>query len=122
MTRPPNAETKRCGCRPHDLHGLDGINFLMADVRDGIGPYLSIHLSGLRDWQAGPIGVAIAISNLAAAVCQVPGELLVDTSRAKRLLITAAALIVGLGCLSMCSTRKVSLCMRRRPGSGRRWR
>ena len=83
------------------LRGLDGINFLMADVRDGIGPYLSIYLSGARDWQAGPIGVAMAISNIAAAVCQVPAGLLVDSSRAKRLLITASALIVGAGCLAM---------------------
>ena len=46
------------------LRGLDGINFLMADVRYGIGPYLSIYLSASREWQAGPIGAAMAISNM----------------------------------------------------------
>lgn len=102
-----DADSAACGNQAErspsarSLRGLDGINFLMADVRDGIGPYLSIYLSGNRDWQAGPIGVAMAISNIAAAACQVPAGLLVDTSRAKRLLITAAALIVGLGCLAI---------------------
>ena len=28
------------------LRGLDGINLLMADVRDGVGPYLSVFLKG----------------------------------------------------------------------------
>jgi hypothetical protein len=30
------------------LRGLDGINFLMADVRDGVGPYLSVFLKATR--------------------------------------------------------------------------
>lgn len=83
------------------LRGLDGINFLMADVRDGVGPYLSIYLSGARGWEAGPVGVAMAMSNIAAAICQVPAGMLVDASRAKRLLIALAALVVGAGCLAV---------------------
>lgn len=94
------ARTKRTLSR-RSLRGLDGINFLMADVRDGVGPYLSIYLSGARDWQAGPIGVAMAMSNIAAAICQVPAGLLVDGSRAKRLLIAVAALLVGMGCVAI---------------------
>ncbi len=89
----------RAGPSARSLRGLDGINFLMADVRDGVGPYLSIFLSGSRGWEAGPIGLALAMSNIAAAVCQVPAGMLVDASRAKRLLVAAAALLVGAGCL-----------------------
>ncbi len=81
------------------LRGLDGINFLMADVRDGVGPYLAIYLSGSRNWDAGPIGLALAMSNIAAAVCQAPAGMLVDATRAKRLLVAGAALLVGAGCL-----------------------
>ncbi len=79
--------------------GLDSVNFLMADVRDGVGPYLSVYLSGARDWQSGPIGVAMAASSVAAAVCQVPAGLWVDATRHKRALIAGAGLLVGLGCL-----------------------
>ena len=81
------------------LRGLDGINLLMADVRDGVGPYLSVFLKGAEHWDAGAIGVAMAASSIAAAVCQVPAGLLVDGTRAKRLLIAASGLMVATGCL-----------------------
>jgi len=47
------------------LRGLDGINFLMADVRDGVGPYLSVFLKGGEHWDAGAIGVAGGIALIA---------------------------------------------------------
>ena len=81
------------------LRGLDGINLLMADVRDGVGPYLSVFLKGGEHWDAGAIGVAMAASSVAAAACQVPAGLLVDGTKAKRLLIVASGLMVGVGCL-----------------------
>jgi MFS family permease len=81
------------------LHGLDRINFLMADVRDGVGPYLSIFLKGSQHWDAGAIGLAMGASSIAAAICQIPAGLLVDGARAKRLLIAASGLLVALGCL-----------------------
>jgi predicted MFS family arabinose efflux permease len=81
------------------LRGLDGINFLMADVRDGVGPYLSVFLKGGQHWQPGEIGIAMAASSIAAAVCQIPAGLLVDSLRTKRLLVAASGLMVAIGCL-----------------------
>jgi predicted MFS family arabinose efflux permease len=78
---------------------MDGINFLMADVRDGVGPYLSVYLKGGQHWNSGAIGVAMAASSVAAALCQIPAGLLVDTIRWKRALIAASGLMVALGCL-----------------------
>jgi predicted MFS family arabinose efflux permease len=102
-------DAREAGAAPHDksegqpstrsLRGLDGINFLMADVRDGVGPYLSVFLKGGEHWDSGAIGIAMAASSIAAALCQVPAGLLVDGTRAKRLLIAASGLIVGVGCL-----------------------
>ena len=43
------------------LRGLDWINFLMADVSGGVGPYLAVFLKGSQHWQPGPIGVAMAL-------------------------------------------------------------
>jgi MFS family permease len=87
------------GPSARSLRGLDGINLLMADVRDGVGPYLSVYLKGAHQWDAGAIGLAMGASSIAAAICQVPAGLLVDGTRAKRLLIAASGLMVGLGCL-----------------------
>ena len=81
------------------LRGLDGINFLMADVRDGVGPYLSVFLKGGEHWNAGEIGIAMAASSIAAAICQIPAGLLVDGAKAKRLLIALSGLMVATGCL-----------------------
>jgi predicted MFS family arabinose efflux permease len=81
------------------LRGLDGINFLMADVRDGVGPYLSVFLKGQEHWEAGAIGIAMAASSIAAAACQIPAGLLVDSLKIKRLLVAGSGLLVALGCL-----------------------
>ena len=90
MQGQPSARSRR---------GLDGINFLMADVRDGVGPYLSVYLKGAQHWDSGAIGLAMGASSIAAAICQIPAGLLVDGTRAKRLLIAVSGLLVGLGCL-----------------------
>src|ERR1700745_3273584 len=81
------------------IMGLDLLTFLMADVRDGVGPYLSVFLKGGLHWQSGEIGIAMAASSIAAAICQIPAGLLVDSVRAKRLLIVISGLMVGLGSL-----------------------
>lgn len=96
---PAEAITDHTRPSARSLGGLDGINLLMADVRDGVGPYLSVFLKGGEHWDAGAIGVAMAASSIAAAVCQVPAGLLVDGTRAKRLLIAASGLLVAAGCL-----------------------
>jgi predicted MFS family arabinose efflux permease len=84
-------------CR--SLRGLDALNFLMADVRDGVGPFLSVYLKGGQYWQPGDIGIAMAASSAAAAVFQIPAGLLVDALRIKRLLVAFSGLIVAAGCL-----------------------
>ncbi len=83
------------------LRGLDGLNFLMADVRDGVGPYLAVFLKADQHWPAGQIGIAMAASGIAAALAQIPAGLLVDASHSKRALVAGAGLLVALGCLSM---------------------
>ena len=78
------------------LRGLDGLNFLMADVRDGLGPFLSVYLKGTQHWGSGDIGLVMAASGIAAAICQIPAGLLVDAVRTKRLLIAISGLLVVL--------------------------
>jgi MFS family permease len=78
---------------------LDWINFLMADVSGGVGPYLAVFLKGSERWQPGDIGIAMAASTIAAAICQIPAGLIVDGIKAKRLLIAASGLAIAVGCL-----------------------
>ena len=81
------------------LRGLDGLNLLMADVRDGVGPYLSVFLKGSQHWQPGDIGMAMSASSIAAALCQIPAGMMVDSLRIKRLLVATSGLLVAAGCL-----------------------
>jgi MFS family permease len=94
----PHSQQERTPSRSSIL-GLDALTFLMADVRDGVGPYLSVFLKGGLQWQSGEIGIAMAASSITAAICQIPAGLLVDSVRAKRLLVLISGLMVGLGCL-----------------------
>jgi predicted MFS family arabinose efflux permease len=71
----------------------------MADVRDGVGPYLSIFLKGSQHWDSGAIGLAMGASSIAAAIFQIPAGLIVDGTRAKRLLVAFSGLVVALACL-----------------------
>jgi MFS family permease len=80
------------------LRGLDAVNFLMADVQGGLGPYLSVFLQDQR-WQPGSIGVAMAAGSIAAALCQVPAGLVVDATRLKRLAVAVAGLAIAAACL-----------------------
>jgi MFS family permease len=56
-------------------------------------------LKGGLHWQSGEIGIAMAASSITAAIFQIPAGLLVDSVRAKRLLVVISGLMVGLGCL-----------------------
>ena len=96
-----NGPTTTAEPRPssRSLRGLDGLNVLMADVRDGLGPYLSVFLKGSQHWQPSDIGIAMAASSVSAALFQIPAGALVDGLRAKRLLVALSGLAVALGCL-----------------------
>ncbi|MED7666469.1 MFS transporter [Pseudomonas moraviensis subsp. stanleyae] len=78
---------------------LDSLNFFLADVRDGLGPYLAIYLLAVHHWDPASIGVVMTLAGIAALVTQTPAGALVDSSRAKRGLIIIAALLVTVSCL-----------------------
>jgi len=79
------------------VFGLDWTNLLLADVQQGVGPYLVIYLAGPEHWTAGPVGLAVAASSIVSAVAQVPVGLLIDATRAKRLLVVLSSLLLGIG-------------------------
>lgn len=78
---------------------LDAVNFFLADVRDGLGPYLAIYLLTEQKWDEGSIGVVMSVAALAGIVAQTPAGALIDRTTAKRALMVAAAIVVTLACL-----------------------
>src|SRR2546422_10632358 len=92
----PKREDQRTARR-----ALDAANFFLADVRDGLGPYLAVYLLTEQKWDEASIGVVMSIASFAGIVTQTPAGAVVDTIRAKRLVMVCAALIVT--CVSLIS-------------------
>ncbi len=80
---------------------LDWLNFFLADVKDGLGPFLAIYLLSSRHWDPGRIGVVMMIAGVATVAARAPFGALIDWTRWKRTLIVIAAVTVALGAVGM---------------------
>ena len=85
------------------LRGLDALNFFLADVRDGLGPYLAIYLIAVRGpdqgWNEATTGLIMTIAGIAGLIAQTPAGALIDRTSAKRAVVIAGAVAVTLSCL-----------------------
>ncbi len=77
------------------LRALDWLNFFLADVQSGLGPFLAIFLITSQHWNAADIGIVMTISGIATLVAQTPAGVLIDATRWKRLAIMIAALVIS---------------------------
>jgi MFS family permease len=80
------------------LRGLDWLNFFLADVQTGVGPFLAIYLAGYG-WNEESVGMALTIGGIAGILTQTPAGGLVDRLRSKRALITAGIVALAVGAL-----------------------
>ncbi|KIQ60039.1 MFS transporter [Pseudomonas fluorescens] len=88
---------------------LDSLNFFLADVRDGLGPYLAIYLLAVHQWQPSSIGMVMTLAAIAGLITQGPAGALIDRVRSKRAVVAVAALLVTLGCLVLPFTSSFGL-------------
>ncbi len=80
------------------LLGLDWLNFLLADVQTGVGPFLAIYLAGYK-WNEERVGLALTVGGIAGILAQTPAGGLVDFLRSKRALIAVAVAALAAGAL-----------------------
>ncbi len=84
---------------------LDALNFFLADVRDGLGPYLAIYLIAVRGpahgWNEATVGVVLTIAGIVGLLAQTPAGVLIDRAKNKPRIIMVAALLVTLSSLSL---------------------
>jgi len=73
---------------------LDALNFFLADVHGGLGPYLAVYLLAVPGWNAADIGIVMSIAGICGIVAQTPAGALIDAARAKRTIVAVAALVV----------------------------
>ncbi len=80
------------------LRGLDWLNFFVANVQTGFGPFIAVYLAS-RSWTQGQIGFALSVGTLTAMVSQLPAGALVDALENKRLAALAASIAVAVSAL-----------------------
>jgi MFS family permease len=80
---------------------LDALNFLLADVRGALGPYLNVFLVTQQGWSQSSVGLVTAIGGLIGLAAQTPIGAAIDLTRAKRGVIAAALAALGCGAVAI---------------------
>jgi MFS family permease len=77
---------------------LDALNFFLADVRGGLGPFVSVFLLTVANWTPEQIGAVLTASGLIGISLHTPVGAFIDATRGKRALIVA-----GVSLLALCA-------------------
>ena len=87
---PRSAETTRA------RRALQSLNFFMADMQAGIGPFLGVFLQG-RGWATGPIGTVMTVGGIAGMVMTAPAGAFIDHTTRKRwvVVVTGACAVAA---------------------------
>ncbi len=93
------------GGKPAPNRTLDALNFFLADVRDGLGPYLAIYLLAVRGpthgWNEATVGMILTIAGIVGLISQTPAGGLIDRGKNKPRIVMIAALLVTLSSISL---------------------
>jgi MFS family permease len=75
--------TGRLMVTARSLRALDWMNFFVANVQTGFGPFIASYLASHK-WTQGEIGMALSVGTISAMVSQVPAGAAVDAMRNKK--------------------------------------
>ena len=75
------------------LDGLDRVNFFLAAMLAGFGPYVAAYLAS-ANWPRAEIGLVLSAGSVAGLLSQLPGGELLDKVRSKRAVIAIGTGIV----------------------------
>src|ERR1700744_45595 len=79
--------------RPNTNQALDLVNFFVADVQTGFGPFVAVYLTTHR-WTQVEIGFVLTVGTVTSLVSQLPAGALVDAMLNKRL--AASGALIGI--------------------------
>jgi MFS family permease len=71
--------------RRRSERSLDWLNFFVANVQTGFGPFVAVYLTA-QAWTDVEVGIALSVGTATMMLAQVPAGLLVDATPRKRLL------------------------------------
>jgi MFS family permease len=74
---------KSAGAEPRVIAALQSLNFFMADIQAGIGPFLAVFLLA-HGWESGLIGTVMTIGGIAGMIMTTPAGAMIDATTHKR--------------------------------------
>ena len=80
------------------LNALDRLNFFLAALLTGFGPFVAVYLADRR-WAPADVGFVLTVAGLAGLLTQVPAGELIDMAEPKRAIVGIGIVAVGLGLL-----------------------
>jgi MFS family permease len=80
---------------------LDWLNFFLADVRGGLGPYLGVFLLTQADWNPATIGAVLTLSGLIGITLHTPIGAFIDATHFKRGLIIVGTCALAVSALAI---------------------
>ena len=84
---------------------LPAVNFFMADVGGGIGPYLSLWLQDYAGFGAEQVGTVLTVGSIVGAVVATPAGHVVDRFGHPRLMLGVACALIVAGTLALVPAR-----------------
>lgn len=88
------------------VRALDWLNFFVANVQTGFGPFIASYLASHK-WTQGEIGLALSVGTISAMVSQVPGGAAVDALRNKKAAAAWAIIAIILSAVLLASSPTV---------------
>lgn len=88
-----NPETQR------SRSAIQWVNFFLADVRDGLGPFLAVFYLTTMHWSNVEVGFILTVTGLAGIVAQTPAGAFIDHTHYKRLTLVIVSVIISLTCI-----------------------
>lgn len=80
---------------PRSLRAVEWLNFFLADVQTGLGPFLAAYLAS-SGWNPARVGYVLTFGGLVTVAMQTPAGAIVDSAHRKRLLLACnLGLLVG---------------------------
>jgi MFS family permease len=70
------------------LRSLEWLNFFLADVQTGLGPFLAAYLAS-SGWNPSRVGYVLTFGGLVGVAMQTPAGAVIDSLRRKRALLGA---------------------------------
>jgi len=79
----------------------DSLNFFLADIQGGVGPFLVIFLTASLHWSPTRVGLVMTAAGIVGVFAQTPAGAIIDRIRQKRMLVALAAALLAISSIAI---------------------